>query len=238
MRSAEAPLIEARGLSRRYGAVRALDGVDLVLHRADVFLLLGPNGAGKSTLLRALAGLLRPSRGTIRIAGRELRRDDPDARRAVGLLSHQSMLYGEVTLRENLELTATLYDLRDPRRQALAALAEQGLEDRVDSRPRQLSRGLLQRAALARALLHQPSLLLLDEPFTGLDTPASQRLDAQLRRLTATGTTLVIVTHHAAEAWEMATRVGVLRHGRWVYDAERAGELHTFQREYQELVRG
>ena len=101
-----------------------------------------------------------------------------------------------------------------------------------------MSRGLLQRAALARALLHQPSLLLLDEPFTGLDTPASQRLDAQLRRLTATGTTLVIVTHHAAEAWEMATRVGVLRHGRWVYDAERAGELHTCQREYQELVRG
>jgi ABC-type multidrug transport system ATPase subunit len=238
MPSAEGPLVEARGLSRRYGAVRALDGIDLVLNRGDVFLLLGPNGAGKSTLLRALAGLLRPTQGTIRIAGRELRRDDPDARRFVGLLSHQSLLYDELTLRENLELTATLYDLRDPPAQARAALAEQGLEDRAGSRPRQLSRGLLQRAALARALLHRPSLLLLDEPFTGLDTPASQRLDRQLRALAAVGTTLVIVTHHASEAWELATRVGVLRHGRWVYDAERAGDIQGFQREYQELVRG
>ncbi len=231
-------MVEARGLSRRYGAVRALDGIDLVLNPRDVFLLLGPNGAGKSTLLRALAGLLRPTKGTIRIAGRELRRDDPDARRAVGLLSHQSLLYDELTLRENLELTATLYDLHNPREQARAALADQGLDDRAESRPRQLSRGLLQRAALARALLHRPTLLLLDEPFTGLDTPASQRLDAQLRNLTAHGTTLVIVTHHAGEAWEMATRVGVLRHGRWAYDAARAGDLHGFQREYQELVRG
>jgi heme exporter protein A len=238
MPSAEGPLVEARGLSRRYGAVRALDGVDLVLNRGDVFLLLGPNGAGKSTLLRALAGLLRPTRGTIRIGGRELRRDDPDARRAVGLLSHQSLLYDELTLRENLELTATLYDLRDPRAQARAALTEQGLDDRAESRPRQLSRGLLQRAALARALMHRPSLLLLDEPFTGLDSPASQRLDAQLRLLVGNGTTLVIVTHHASEAWELATRIGVLRQGRWVYDAERAGDMHGFQREYQELVRG
>src|SRR5262245_54016203 len=100
MPSAEAPLVEARGLSRRYGAVRALDGVDLVLQPRDVFLLLGPNGAGKSTLLRALAGLLRPTSGTIRIAGRELKRDEPEARRAVGLLSHQSLLYDELTLRE------------------------------------------------------------------------------------------------------------------------------------------
>lgn len=231
-------MVEARGLTRRYGAVRALDGVDLTLGRGDVFLLLGPNGAGKSTLLRALAGLLRPTKGTVAIAGRELRRDDPNARRAIGLLSHQSLLYDELTLRENLELTATLYDLPDPRGRALAALAEQGLGDRAASRPRHLSRGLLQRAALARALLHRPSLLLLDEPFTGLDTPACQRLDSQLRVLAAAGTTLVIVTHHASEAWELATRVGVLRHGRWAYDAARVGDLHGFQREYQELVRG
>ncbi|HWA17013.1 MAG TPA: ABC transporter ATP-binding protein [Gemmatimonadales bacterium] len=238
MPSAEAPLVEARGLSRRYGAVRALDGIDLLLQRGEVLLLLGPNGAGKSTLLRALAGLLRPTKGTVRVAGRELRRDDPDARRSVGLLSHQSLLYDELTLQENLELAATLYDLAAPRAAARAALTEQGLEDRAGSRPRQLSRGLLQRAALARALLHRPALLLLDEPFTGLDTPASQRLDAQLRALVAGGTSLVIVTHHASEAWELATRVGVLRHGKWAYDAARTGDIHGFQREYQELVRG
>lgn len=238
MPSADGPLVEARGLARRYGAVRALDGVDLALARGDVLLLLGPNGAGKSTLLRALAGLLRPTSGTIMIAGRPLERDAHEARRAIGLLSHQSLLYDELTLRENLELAATLYDLTDPRARAREALASQGLADRADDRPRQLSRGLLQRAALARALIHRPSLLLLDEPFTGLDTPATQRLDAQLRELVASGTTLVIVTHHAIEAWELATRVGVLRHGRWVHEGPRTPDLAAFQREYQELVRG
>lgn len=238
MPSADGPLVEARGLVRRYGAVRALDGVDLLLARGDVFLLLGPNGAGKSTLLRALAGLLRPTSGTITIGGHALRRDDHAARRAIGLLSHQSLLYDELTLQENLELVATLYDLRDPRARAREALASQGIEDRAGDRPRQLSRGLQQRAALARALMHGPSLLLLDEPYTGLDTPASQRLDAQLQALVAAGTTLVIVTHHASEVWSLATRVGVLRHGRWAYEGARGADLAAFQRDYQELARG
>lgn len=238
MPSPDGPLVEARGLTRRYGAVRALDGVDLVLQRGDVLLLLGPNGAGKSTLLRALAGLLRPTSGTIMIAGHALKRDDNEARRAIGLLSHQSLLYDELSLQENLELVATLYDLPDPRAQACAALAAQGIEDRAQDRPRQLSRGLQQRAALARALMHRPPLLLLDEPFTGLDTPASQRLDAQLQALVSSGTTLVIVTHHASEAWSLATRVGVLRHGKWAHEGARGADLSAFQREYQELVRG
>jgi heme ABC exporter ATP-binding subunit CcmA len=234
----DGPLVEARGLTRRYGAVRALDGVDLVLQRGDVLLLLGPNGAGKSTLLRALAGLLRPTSGTITIAGHPLKRDDNEARRSIGLLSHQSLLYDELSLQENLELVATLYDLPDPGTQARAALAAQGIEDRANDRPRQLSRGLQQRAALARALMHRPPLLLLDEPFTGLDTPASQRLDGQLQSLASAGTTLVIVTHHASEAWSLATRVGVLRHGKWALEGARGADLSAFQREYQELVRG
>jgi heme exporter protein A len=231
-------LVEARGLVRRYGAVRALDGLDLVLDRGEVLLLLGPNGAGKSTLLRALAGLLRPTRGTVTVAGRALTRDDTEARRPIGLLSHQSLLYDELSLQENLELAATLYDLPDPRGQARAALVAQGLEDRLDSRPRQLSRGLQQRAALARALLHQPTLLLLDEPFTGLDALAGDRLQQQLHRLVAERRTLVIVTHHVSEAWDVATRVGVLRRGQWAFDAARPADALAFQRDYQELVRG
>lgn len=238
MPSAEAPLVEARGLTRRYGPVRALSGVDLVLHRGETLLVLGPNGAGKSTLLRTIAGLLRPTAGAVRIDGRPLSRDDPDARRPIGLLSHQSLLYDELTILENLMLAATLYDLPEPRDRALAALAAQGLEARANDRPRSLSRGTQQRAAIARALLHDPALLLLDEPFTGLDAIAADRLRELLLAERTDRRSMVIVTHHAAEAWELATRVGVLRNGQWAFEEPRPDDLDQFQQTYQVLARG
>lgn len=238
MPSADAPLVEARGLERRYGAVRALRGVDLRLSLGEVLLVLGPNGAGKSTLLRSLAGLLRAEAGTVRLAGRLLTRDDPDARRPIGLLSHQSMLYDELTLHENLVLAARLYDLPAPGERADHALAEQGLLERKHDRPRQLSRGMQQRAAIARALLHDPMLLLLDEPFTGLDAVAADRLRGLLTSLATPARGVVIVTHHASEAWEFATRVGVLAQGRWALEGPRPPDLTAFQQRYQEVVRG
>ncbi len=238
MAPADAPLVEARGLTRNYGAVRALRGVDLTLQAGEVLLVLGPNGAGKSTLLRSLAGLLRPQAGTVRIGGRPLTGDDPDARRPIGLLSHQSLLYDELTLVENLIFTARLYDVPDPRARAEAALAGQGLSDRKNDRPRNLSRGMQQRAAIARALLHDPAVLLLDEPFTGLDAVAGDRLRTLLREHCTPDRAMVIVTHHASEAWELATRVGILVGGRWALDAPRPADLSTFDRAYQELARG
>jgi len=238
MPSAEPPLVEARGLARRYGAVRALNGVDLTLQRGEVLLVLGPNGAGKSTLLRSLAGLLRPTAGAVRIDGRPLTRDDPGARRPIGLLSHQSLLYDELTLLENLVLAGTLYDLPDARVRAQAALAAQGLEQRANDRPRSLSRGMLQRAAIARALLHDPALLLLDEPFTGLDAVAGDRLRDLLQAHHVATRAMVIVTHHASEAWDIATRVGVLRQGRWALESARPADQGEFLTTYQELVRG
>jgi heme exporter protein A len=238
MPPADAPLIEARGLTRSYGPVRALRGIDLTLHGGEVLLVLGPNGAGKSTLLRSLAGLLRPQAGTVRIMGRTLGRDQPDARRPIGLLSHQSLLYDELTLLENLLFTARLYDVPDPRARAEAALTGQGLLDRKDDRPRNLSRGMQQRAAIARALLHDPAVLLLDEPFTGLDAVAGDRLRVLLRDHCRSDRALVIVTHHANEAWELATRVAILVGGRWVLDAPRPADIAEFDRSYQELARG
>lgn len=238
MHSAEPPLVEARGLTRRYGPVRALSGVDLVLRRGEILLVLGPNGAGKSTLLRTIAGLLLPTAGSVVIDGRALKRDDPDARRPIGLLSHQSLLYDELTLLENLLLTATLYRLTDARPRALAALAAQGLEQRAHDKPRSLSRGMQQRAAIARALLHDPALLLLDEPFTGLDAVAADRLRQLLLAERSGSRAMVIVTHHAAEAWELATRVGVLRNGQWVFESNRPEDLGQFERTYQGLARG
>ncbi len=238
MPSAESPVVEARGLTRRYGPVRALQGVDLTLSAGEVLLVLGPNGAGKSTLLRTLAGLLRPTAGSVTIAGRRLTGDDPDARRPIGLLSHQSLLYDELTLLENLVLAARLYDLPDAAVRGIAALEAQGLADRRHDRPRSLSRGMQQRAAIARALLHDPRLLLLDEPFTGLDAIAGERFRDLLRAHATADRALVIVTHHASEAWELATRIGVLVAGRWALEEPRPARMDDFHRRYEGLARG
>ncbi|MDQ3427870.1 MAG: ABC transporter ATP-binding protein, partial [Gemmatimonadota bacterium] len=192
--------------------------------------------AGKSTLLRLLAGLMRPTAGEVRILGRPLRQDAAGGRRVIGLLSHQSLLYDDLTLLENLTFAARLYGLLRPRETALAALEHAGLGPRAGESPRRLSRGLLQRAAIARALLHGPRILLLDEPFTALDAAAAERLREELRRLLARGLGMVIVTHHLAEVWDLATWVSVLAEGRWVCDEPRAGALSSFLPRYHGLI--
>ncbi len=238
MPSTDPVVVTATGLARRYGAVRALDGVDLTLAAGEVLLVLGPNGAGKSTLLRTLAGLLRPTAGTVTVGGRLLASDAHDVRRAIGLLSHQSLLYDELTLLENLVFTARLYGLPDPAASAAKALAEQGLAERANERPRSLSRGMQQRAAIARALIHDPALLLLDEPFTGLDAVAGDRLRALLAMHVTGRRAMVIVTHHASEAWDLATRVGVMVRGRWALEGPRPAGLDDFQPRYNEVACG
>jgi heme exporter protein A len=161
---------------------------------------------------------------------------DPVARRAVGLLSHQSLLYDDLTLLENLIFTARLYDLPRPRETASAALDAAGLGARAGETPRRVSRGLLQRAAIARALLHRPRVLLLDEPFTGLDAASVEQLRIELRARVAGGLGLILVTHHLSEAWEVATRVAVLVGGRWAADEPRSGALEQFLPRYLGLI--
>ncbi len=229
------PLLEARGVTRAFGAQRALRGVDLRLGAGDAVAVAGPNGAGKTTLLRILAGLMRPTSGEVRLAdGRTPR--DPTARRRVGLLSHQSLLYDDLTARENLRFTGRLYGLPDVGARVGRALEEAGLSARGDDPVRQLSRGMLQRVAIARALLHDPDVLLLDEPFTGLDVPSAARLRGLLAGQRAAGRGLVIVTHHLAEAWGFATHVAVMARGQWARIGPRPDSLEAFLAGYQELV--
>jgi heme ABC exporter ATP-binding subunit CcmA len=230
------PLLEARGLQRSFGRVRVLRGVDLSLGPGETLAVIGPNGAGKTTLLRLLAGFMRPSAGEIRLLGQRLGRDSNDLRRVIGLLSDQSLLYDDLTLLENLTFTARLYRLERPPARAVAALESAGLSDRAHDLPRRLSRGLLQRAAIARALIHSPRVLLLDEPFTGLDASAADRLRADLTERVAQGLGLVVVTHHLAEVWSLASRVAVLVAGRWAVDERRTGPLEAFLPRYQGLV--
>lgn len=229
-------LLEVRGLQRSFGRVRILQGVDLSLQPGEALAVAGPNGAGKTTLLRLLAGLMQPSAGEIRILGNSMARGSAQTRRAVGLLSHQSLLYDDLTLLENLTFAARLYGLEQPRERAAAALDEAGLTPRAEELPKRLSRGLLQRAAIARALLHAPRLLLLDEPFTGLDAPASDRLRADLGARLARGLGVVLVTHHLAEVWQLASRVAVLVDGRWATDEPREGSLDDFLPRYYGLI--
>jgi heme exporter protein A len=229
-------LLEARGLRRSFGKVPVLRGVDLTLEAGEALAVAGPNGAGKTTLLRLLAGLTRPTAGEIRIRGEPLATGSSRQRRFIGLLSHQSLLYDDLTLLENLTFAARLYGLDQPGRIAAEALDHAGLLERANDLPRRLSRGLLQRAAIARAMLHGPSILLLDEPFTGLDANAAARLRADLQTRLERGLGVVLVTHHLAEAWDLATRVGLLVNGSWAAHERRSGALETFLPRYPGMI--
>lgn len=221
-------LITATGLVRRFGSVTALDGVDLMVGAGELVLLVGANGAGKTTLLRILAGLTRPLRGTVQMAGRDLYADH-EARRAVGFLSHSALLYEDLTPRENLAFTAALHQLNDSDTAITRALDIAGLGARADRPTRGCSRGMLQRLALARATLHDPAVLLLDEPFTGLDALATRTLATRIAADRDRGRAIVAVTHDPEVLWTAATRVVLLDAGRVVSDEARPEDPAAFR---------
>ena len=232
------PALEAVGLRRAFGPRRAVDGVSLAVGAGECLALFGPNGAGKTTLLRMLAGLLTPTAGEARIDGAPIARD-PAVRARVGLISHQALLYASLTARENVAFAARLYTLPDPEGAAMAALARMRVADRADTPVRRLSRGLQQRVSIARAMVHGPRVVLLDEPFTGLDEVGARALSDALTTLKAEGAALVLVTHNLAEGLALGTRVAVLRGGRVVYDRARAAVDNAgFAAEYRALIGG
>ena len=230
--------LQADGLTRSFGGRRAVVDVGLELDVGECLALFGPNGAGKTTLLRLLAGLLKPTAGAARING-QLLRGDAAARAQVGFISHQSMLYGPLTVRENVELAARLYGVREPAVATTHALREMRVLDRAESPVRSLSRGLQQRVSIARAMVHRPRVLLLDEPYTGLDALGAATLTEMLARLRGDGATLVLVTHNIAEGLEVATQAAVMHRGR-VVRRERREELDAdrYADAYRELVGG
>ena len=205
-------VLRARGIEKRFGPLVALHALDLELAAGAVLAVLGPNGAGKSTLLRLLAGLSRPSAGSIEVG--PATRSRAERRRRVGLVGHATFLTPALTTRENLLLAARLHGLDGPAERAARALAAEELEPWAERRAGMLSRGLAQRASIARALLHDPALLLLDEPWTGLDARAAARLSARLASERRAGRTLVVVTHDLAHVAGLADRALVLARGR------------------------
>ncbi len=223
---------------KSFGERRALDGVDLRLDEGERLAVLGPNGAGKTTLLRMLATLLRPERGELTIAGERLPQGARRARGLIGYVGHDPLVYLDLTALQNLELYADLYGLARPRERILAMLEEVGLLARAYDSVRTFSRGMAQRLGLARALLHGPSLLLLDEPYAGLDALGAALLDRVLADREG-GRSAVMVTHEVERAVALADRVVVVRAGRIALEEPTADlDPAAFRARYQALVGG
>jgi heme exporter protein A len=230
------PALEVRDLARSFGSVRALRGVDFQLSEGEVLAIFGPNGAGKTTLLRILAGLLKPERGRVLLSGRPASRADAAQRRRVGLISHASFLYDGLTAIENLIFYGKLYGVPRPRERALAALEGVGLADRADTSAGTMSRGMLQRLAIARALLHDPDIVLLDEPFTGLDQAAATALRRQLALLRDQRRIVVLVTHNLDEGLELATHTAIQVAGRFAECTPKRGDAAAYRARYAEAT--
>ena len=215
--------VAAEGVWKFYGDFPALRDISLRVEPGACLALLGRNGAGKTTLLRILAGLSRASRGRVLVFDKESR--DQDTRRKVGVLGHGIAVYEEFSAYENLRLFAGLYGLADPRKTALKWLERTGLERVKDGLVREFSRGMRQRLAVARAFLHDPSVLLLDEPFTALDDRAIAVLQELLAQARAREHTIILSTHQLREALALATHVALINRGRLAYTGERTQQM-------------
>jgi heme exporter protein A len=225
--------LELEGLVRRFGEREALSGVSARLAPAQTLVVFGPNGAGKTTLLRVLAGLLRPHGGSLRVLGSSLPHDVHAVRDRIGFASHEPLLYRELSGRENLDLYARLYGVVDREGRIGDLLAATQMTPRADDPVRTLSRGMVQRLALARAVLHRPELLLLDEPRAGLDPDAEELVEPLIGR--GCGLTRVLVTHDVERGLGESDRVLGLREGRAVLAAAAletdAGQVRDLYRE-------
>lgn len=216
--------IEIAGLVKRFGSLRAVDGIDLVVPDGSFQVLYGPNGAGKTTLLKIVAGLSKPTAGTVKLAGEDLVAHPEKLRGRIGFLTHSPYLYGDLSAAENLQLYADLYGIPEPRHRIAEVLEEVGLSARANQRVCTYSRGMTQRASIARALLHEPEVLLLDEPFSGLDPEAADHLHSLLQGLRDGRRSMVLITHDLGRGLALADAVAIQSRGRIVWSAPR-GDL-------------
>jgi heme exporter protein A len=229
--------IEIRHLTKSFGSHVALQGVDLTLSEGEFLTLVGPNGAGKTTLIRILAALSRPSAGEVWVDGYNLAVGAAEVRQRVGFISHQPLLYGDLTAEENLRFYGRLYGLPDLPARIDEVLAQVGLLARRRDPVRAFSRGMQQRLSIARAILHRPAVMLLDEPYTGLDQQATAMLDEVMRAVGTATRTVLMTTHDLDRGLAMSDRVAILSSGRLVFQAPRSDlDEASFRQAYRENV--
>ncbi len=206
-------MIEVKKLVKRFGLKTILRGLDFSVEPGEFVALLGPNGAGKTTFLRILATLSRPSLGNVKIAGHHLPNEAAQVRSKLGVVSHMPLLYPDLTAEENLRFYGRMYGIGEMEARITEVLEMVGLENRRKDLVRTFSRGMQQRLAIGRAVIHDPEVMLFDEPYTGLDQDASEMLDDVLRTVAAEGRTVVMTSHDLARAEELATRFDILSRG-------------------------
>jgi heme exporter protein A len=206
-------MIKVQKLIKRFGLKTVLRGLDFQVEQGEFVALLGPNGAGKTTFLRILASLSRPSMGVVNIAGYRLPEQAAAVRRRLGVVSHQPLLYGDLTAEENLMFYGRMYAIASLPERVREVLELVGLSTRRRDLVRTFSRGMQQRLAIGRAVLHDPDVMLFDEPHTGLDQDASAMLDTVLREVAARGRTVVMTSHDLARAADLASRFDVISRG-------------------------
>lgn len=219
------PIIQVRKLVKRFGLKIVLKGLDFSAEQGEFVALLGPNGAGKTTFLRILSSLSRPSMGDVRVAGYALPGDASELRRTLGVVSHLPLLYGDLTAEENLIFFARMYGVDDATRRIQEVLEMVGLLNRRRDMVRTFSRGMQQRLAIGRAVLHDPEVMLFDEPHTGLDQDACNMLDRVLLEIAARGRTVVMTSHDLARTAALASRFDVLSRGVIAASVQRA-DIH------------
>ena len=206
-------MIEVKKLVKRFGMKAVLRGVDFHVQTGEFVALLGPNGAGKTTFLRILASLSRPSMGQVKVAGFMLPAQSAAVRQRLGVVSHMPLLYGDLTADENLQFYGRMYNIPALKERITEVLDLVGLSPRRRDMVRTFSRGMQQRLAIGRAVLHNPDVMLFDEPYTGLDQDASEMLDGVLKNVAAAGRTVVMTSHDLARAEDLATRFDILSRG-------------------------
>jgi ABC-2 type transport system ATP-binding protein len=208
------PIVSIRGLTKRFGGLVAVDGIDLDIRRGEIFALLGPNGAGKTTLISIVAGLLRATSGSVTVDGRDVVRDYRETRRAVGLVPQEINFDPFFTVEETLRIQAGYFGVALPERRLVEILEALDLAAKRTTNSRALSGGMKRRLLIGKALVHDPRVLFLDEPTAGVDVELRRSLWSYVRTLRARGTTIVLTTHYLEEAEELADRVGVIDRGR------------------------
>lgn len=233
-------MIEVLKLQRKFGDYVAIDDLNLSIDKGESFAILGPNGAGKTTLIKVLSTVLRPTSGTIKINGHDIIEDAEEVKRQIGVVSHNSFLYEELTARENLKFYSRLYRIFDNKKiDTLLDAIE--LNFRADDLVSTFSRGMLQRLSIARSLLHGPEVLLLDEPATGLDVKSKHTFFEMIKEQNKGGKTVVLTTHHLEEAEELCQKVAIMDRGRVIKSGaidEIKSEIGSLEEAFVRLTKG
>ncbi|MFQ5651875.1 MAG: ABC transporter ATP-binding protein [bacterium] len=231
------PAIKVSGLTKTFGNQFALRNVSFELRRGQFWTIFGPNGAGKTTLIRILSTLSKATSGTVEIDGMAPAQAPEKIRRRVGVIAHQSFLYENLTAEENLRFYGKLYNVPDLNLKIDKIISEVGLRLRRKDRVRTFSRGMQQRLSIARAMLHEPSLLLLDEPYTGLDQHASEMLSGWLKELKSSDRTTLMVTHDLERGVDLADQVAILNKGKMVFNRACSEiDANGFRQTYYDFV--